>query len=336
MFDYQKISTELIKDLPERTRDVIQRRFSLDKESVPHKTIKFKKESLGNIGKDYGITRERVRQIESDGFKRIKKKIGDYQHVYQAFGKKLDEFGGIKKEEDLFESLADKKNFNHLFFILSVADSFHRFPGNRSFHSFWTKDPSNLDYTQETVSAFYNVLEKEKKPMVFQECGDSIPLATGQKFFSAIETSKDIRKNKEGFVGLKTWPEINPRGSRDKAYLVLKKEGKPLHFTSISRMIDQSTLPQTVHNELIKDPRFVLIGRGTYALKEWGYKEGEVKDVIMDILEKSKKPLARDEIVERVLKQRMVKKNTVIQNLSSVKTFVRNSEGKYYINKENL
>ncbi len=93
-----------------------------------------------------------------------------------------------------------------------------------------------------------------------------------------------------------------------------------------------SVLPQTVHNELIKDPRFVLIGRGIYALKEWGYEPGEVKDVITRIIKKAGKSLSKKDIVSRVMEQRMVKENTISQNLSNRKHFSRDSEGKYFVN----
>ena len=170
----------------------------------------------------------------------------------------------------------------------------------------------------------------------------------GEKRFisSTLEVSKKIQRNAEGFFGLKDWPEINPKRIKDKAYLVFRKTQKPLHFTQVAGLIDSasrasakggeenlfsSTLPQTVHNELIKDSRFVLVGRGIYALKEWGYEEGVVKDVILNILKTAGQPLKKEEILEKTLKQRLVKENTVFLNLSNKKYFLRNSEGFYTI-----
>jgi len=336
MFDYQKISSDLVKDLPERTRDIINRRFGLSKNllSALSDSVRMEREPLEKIGKDYGITRERVRQIENDGLKKIKKKAGSYGKVFRDFEKKIDEFGGFKKEDIFLASLGKGGKANHVFFLLNIGDSFFRFSENENFYSFWTKDPKNLDYAEKVVGAFYDVLEKEKRPLALRECDSLVSFATDQKFISSIELSKNIYQNKEGLLGLKSWPEINPRGIKDKAYSVLKKEEKPLHFTSITELIGQSALSQTVHNELIKDPRFVLVGRGIYALGEWGYQPGEVKDVIIDIFKKSKKPLSKEEIIERVLRKRIVKRNTVLQNLSNKKYFSRNFEGKYIVNEE--
>ena len=86
---------------------------------------------------------------------------------------------------------------------------------------------------------------------------------------------------------------------------------------------------QTVHNELIKDSRFILVGRGIYALKEWGYKEGTVKDIIASVLKKENEPLSKNKIVEEVLKQRMVKKNTIVLTLQDKNLFQRVEKGTY-------
>ena len=145
---------------------------------------------------------------------------------------------------------------------------------------------------------------------------------------SFLEISKIVAKNEEGFYGLLEWPEIKPRGIRDKAYLVLKKAQRPLHFTEIAAQIKGAKVP-TVHNELIKDERFVLVGRGTYALAEWGYFPGEVKDVILRILKEKKRPMTKEEILEEVRKQRIVKPTTVFLYLYNKKYFERDSQGRY-------
>jgi DNA-directed RNA polymerase delta subunit len=79
----------------------------------------------------------------------------------------------------------------------------------------------------------------------------------------------------------------------------------------------KKTHPQTVHNELIKDKRFVLVGRGTYALSEWGYKRGTVKEVLEEILRKHSRPMKRGDIIKKVLEVRQVKKSTIVINLNT-------------------
>ena len=93
----------------------------------------------------------------------------------------------------------------------------------------------------------------------------------------------------------------------------------------------KAVLPQTVHNELIKDPRFVLVGRGTYALQDWGYKPGTVKDVIREILHDNGGTMTREAIVQKTLDQRRVKESTILLNLQDKKYFFRKGEGYYCI-----
>jgi hypothetical protein len=124
------------------------------------------------------------------------------------------------------------------------------------------------------------------------------------------------------------WRHVNPRTIRDKIFFVLRESGKPLHFVDISNEIvkaqfDRKSLNhQAIHNELIRNDEFVLIGRGIYALKEWGYSVGTVADIIISILQKHGS-LSQDDIIAEVLKQRQVKPITIILNLKSKDTFTR-------------
>ena len=111
-----------------------------------------------------------------------------------------------------------------------------------------------------------------------------------------------------------------------------------MHFTEVATLIDKlaynlpnkKTYPQTVHNELIKDGRFVLVGRGTYALAEWGYVPGTIKDIITKVLNEKNMPIHKDEIVEKVLAQRLVAKNTVLMNLNNKKNFEKDANENYF------
>jgi len=115
----------------------------------------------------------------------------------------------------------------------------------------------------------------------------------------------------------------------------MKNHGKPEHYSAITEMInkahfdDRTAYKETVHNELIKDSRFILIGRGIYALSEWGFKPGVVSDVIVEVLQASGQPMSRDKIIEEVLKRRVVKKNTILVGLSNKKLFKKVGKNLY-------
>ncbi|MDI6602747.1 MAG: sigma factor-like helix-turn-helix DNA-binding protein [Patescibacteria group bacterium] len=317
VFNYQKICQELFKDLSERQKEIILRRFGLP----PHQGFgERKRETLEAIGRDFGITRERVRQIEKAGFLKIKPKIVKYQKVFQYFSQYLKKYGGLRKEEILLTDLGGKKQRAQIYFLLTISENFVRFGEDKDFYSFWAINSDFFKAAKNTIEVLSEKLRKIGRPLSLKELG---------VLGSYLEISKKILQNADGLYGLKDWPEINPRGVKDKAYLVFKKLGKPLHFKEITKFIEGS-LSQTVHNELIKDPRFVLVGRGIYALKEWGYERGQVKDVIAKIL-KENGPLTKSEILERVLKQRLVKENTILINLNNKKYFLKDAKGRYQL-----
>jgi hypothetical protein len=158
---------------------------------------------------------------------------------------------------------------------LSLDGRFKKFNQDKDFYSFWAGSLESVKKAKEVISLLCKKFEKEKKLMTFDQLSQGLGIKK-EILVSYLEISKRIQKNEKGLYGLREWPEINPRGVRDKAYLVFKELQKPLHFTEVAKLIEGSNLA-TVHNELIRDERFVLIGRGIYALREWGYEPGEVK-----------------------------------------------------------
>ncbi len=321
--NYQKICLDLISDLNEREKEVISRRFGLGGKN---------RQTLEAIGQDYGLCRERIRQIQEAAIKKIKPKLEKLQEVWEFFLNYFKKSGGLKKEDVLLTELGGEKEKNEVYFLLTLTPLFRRFSENENFHSFWTSDLNAFDLAKRVINSVSAQFEKAKRPLAFQELNPLFPLEK-EAFESYLEISKKIQKNQENLYGFREWPEINPRGIKDKAYLALKKTGKPLHFKEITALIEKANL-QTVHNELIKDSRFVLVGRGIYGLAEWGYLPGQVRDVILKILEQEKRPLKKEEIVEKVLRQRLVKENTILMNLSNKKYFLRDSQGRYRLKPE--
>ncbi len=327
MYDYPKVCSDLLDDLPGRTKDVILRRFGL-KEGQP--------ETLESIGESYQITRERVRQIEKEGLKKLSKRVKKHGDVLDSFGERIDDFGGLKREDQLLFVLGDRdySSKNYIAFLLNLGDFFDKKKENKELHSLWLTDKKSIDLAEEIIQSSYEKLKEKKEPVPLEHLKSSPDYPT-HKFISYLEISKKVTQGPQGLYGLRDWPEVSPRGVKDMAYITLKRKSEPLHFKEVARLIGGGTNPQTVHNELIKDSRFVLVGRGIYALREWGYQEGEVKDVIRRVIEEAGKPLPKEEIVEKVLEKRMVKKNTIIQNLSNKKYFKRTPDGNYTIGRNN-
>ena len=157
---------------------------------------------------------------------------------------------------------------------------------------------------------------------------------------SHIEAIASISKqlaSLNGLWGLAKWPTVNPKNIRDKIFVVLESKKEPMHFADIAEAIAESDFKrknvtiQAIHNELIKDSRFVLIGRGIYALDSWGYKKGTVSDIITQILKEAGKPLTRVEIVKQVLRSRKVKETTILLNLQNKKLFKKVDKNSYTV-----
>ncbi len=152
--------------------------------------------------------------------------------------------------------------------------------------------------------------------------------------YSLLRSSKNLEQNKYGHWGIKTWPEITPKTINHKIFLVMENQGKPMHFKEIAEVINKVAFDHkqanaaTVHNELILDKKYVLIGRGIYALKNWGYKDGTVVDVVAEVLTEAGQALTKDEIVKRVLDKRQVKQATINLALMDKDRFAK--EGNKY------
>ena len=281
-FDYQTICKNLLKNVPQkRTRTIIERRFGLSRgfnEGEPER------ETLEAIGKSYGISRERVRQIEEEGLSRIKKRMEiETRKPFQYFAKEIKKQGNLVREETLLKKIGGARFSNEVFFLLSLAEQFERIPGNKEYQAIWTIDRKSVDFAKKVIKIVIENLEKKRTLLKLRDLCFSNLKISPKILANYLDISKIVLKNSEGLYGLRNWPEIRPRGVKDKALLVFRKEKRPLHFTEVANLIEGSVVA-TVHNELIKDPRFVLVGRGTYALSEWGYKAGQVKHVIFDIL----------------------------------------------------
>jgi len=298
---------------------VIERRFGL-KAGV--------RETLEAIGKSHKICRERVRQIEKVSLAKMKKKSSGYKEISKVFAKHLKNCGGVREEGAFLEELGGKEFKYHAYFLLTISGDFKRVSENDDFNSLWALDAESFDGAKKFVSSSLESLAEKKQLVSSRELANLAGLkkAVAESY---LGISKKIKPNKEGLYGMREWPEVSPKGIKDKIYLLLKKSSKPLHFAEVAHKIEGS-LVQTVHNELIRDKRFVLIGRGIYALREWGYLEGDVKTVILKIFDNENKPLTKAEILDRVMRQRLIKENTVLMNLSNKKFFSRDNEGKYW------
>jgi DNA-directed RNA polymerase delta subunit len=340
-FQPAALVSSLLLLLKDRDREILSKRFGLDGMEM---------ETLEGIGKRFTLTRERVRQIEKDSLNFLKKqKQAELESALQLIFDTIKEHGSIIGEEYLMQTMqigkSEVKERRSIKFLLNLGTQFRNLRETTDYYEAWYIVGLDLMKLQQVISEFMTILEASGKVLEQEKLYSTFKQTSFHKereqelndkvLRCYLNLAKIIQINPYNEIGLKNWNEVKPRDVGDKAYLVLKHHGKPEHYSEITKMINEHkfdsrvAFQETVHNELIKDNRFVLIGRGIYALSEWGYKKGVVADVIKEILKSFNRPLSRDEIINEVLKKRQVKRNTILVGLSNRKNFQKVGKDKY-------
>ncbi len=334
-FDSGMLIKRLLAAAPERASEVLIRRFGLGANA--------QRETLEAIGDRSGITRERVRQIEAAGLDAVRssKAFKEAGAAFEEIKKYIHLFGAIVPEETLFSTLGkDEKSRNRFRFFLMVSSAFFRERETNDFLARWHVDHATAKHIHDALTRLYEslsdtevVTEAELLDRFLDELkGVNDAYKNEEVLKRWLTLSKHIGKNPLAEWGRTTTPAIRIKGVRDYAYLAVKRHGAPMHFSDVAKTIgslfSKKAHIATTHNELIKDPRFVLVGRGLYALTEWGYTPGVVRDVIRETLQRTG-PLKKEEIIEHVKKARFVKDNTILVNLNDSRYFKRMKDGRY-------
>jgi Sigma-70, region 4 len=318
----------------EREREIVSRRYGLFD----------RKETLEQIGELLGITRERVRQLEKSVVSRLRVNaeagelpgLNDFE---TKLTEKLQEIGNVARVSNLSNSLtgedSTKIDQSRLAFIAELCPNLTVIPDNDTYYqSVAVTKVHDAAKVQKLVGEIIEAIKKIGKPADIKDVAKQIN-DDDHTHVEALATVSKLLATLHGKWGLIKWPTVNPKNIRDKIYVILQQNGKHMHFNEIADAIKKSDFKrkdvttQAIHNELIKDKRFVLIGRGIYALKEWGYKKGTVADIITEVLKDAGEPLHRDEIVKRVLKSRYVKETTILLNLQGKSQFHRVAKATY-------
>jgi len=333
-FTPKTVTKDLLSTLPDRVRRVLTDRFGLQGAG--------KGRTLEAIGKEYGITRERIRQIESGGIASVRDSESYTVHArtLEDLKKVIQDLGGVLSESTILASVPkNEAERNHVIFILTVGHQFTDKREDVDFHRRWHVDASLAESVETALTELYEAVESASllpQDEFLAQFAKSLK-AAGVKnrdeevMLRWLGISKRLGKNPLGEWGRTESPHVRIKNTRDFAYLTLKRHGSPMHFTEVAKGIRElfrrEAHPATTHNELIKDGRFVLVGRGLYALKEWGYAPGVVREVIRNILERDG-ALSRDEIIDRVKRERYVKDATIVVNLQHSE-FKRQPDGTY-------
>lgn len=318
----------------EREREIITRRFGLFD----------RRETLEQIGELLGITRERVRQLEKAILTRLKTsaeagKISALQDVERTLIRDLSANGRIGRVTDITTRIVDGKGTphsrSHVAFVAELSPRLIVVTENDNYHhAIAIAEHGDEKSYRGRIDDVVKTIKKHGEPIGLSDL-DAKLTHEHPSHVAAHASASKLLAHLDDTWGLAKWPTVNPKNIRDKIYVILASQGKPMHFSEIAKAIKDSDFKrkdvttQAIHNELIKDKRFVLIGRGIYALDTWGFSKGTVSDIIVDVLKKAGEPLHRDEIVRRVLESRQVKETTILLNLQSKPEFKRVAKATY-------
>lgn len=334
----------VLEGLTEKEKAVITRRIGLS----------WERETLQSIGDDYGITRERVRQIEDVWIRKIGRivKSSRLLEIQTSGGKILRNYGGLLTRDRLISNVivelglrSEDINDGIVEIVLQSDFNIQKSKPQLWTHTYFTLPEVNRKVIAEIHKEALKILKKRGdiientmlyemiKINLFSQFGKIDTLLVD----SALDVFLDIVKGEEKYIGLEKWKILNPSTLKDKAIYILKKKKEPTHFVDMTNAIaehfKEAVKVATIHNELIRNNEFVLIGRWIYVLKEWGYKPGTVLDVIMDVFNKAKTPLSTEDIIAKVLKVRQVKTSTIYMNLQNRKYVERVGRNMYQLKK---
>ncbi|MDP2090262.1 MAG: sigma factor-like helix-turn-helix DNA-binding protein [Candidatus Gracilibacteria bacterium] len=340
-----KSFSDILDSLSMKEKNVIERRVGLFSE----------KETLQNIGNSFKpqITRERVRQIEESGIKKIGRIIKStiLKDVQDVANKYLELNGGIISRDKvisiIIKELELEKNVNSGILEAIIQSDYDikkskQRLGSKIYFSMPYIDKKIIDQVhKEALKILKKKKDVMKKISLYETISENIKSKDKLSISfinSVLDLFEDIVFGEEELIGLTKWKILNPKTLKDKAIYIMKREKVPMHFIDLSNkitdLLGKTVKVNTIHNELIRNNEFVLIGRGIYALKEWGFIPGTVLDVIANILEKKGEPMSTEDLTKEVLKTRNVKPTTIYMNLQNKNLIERVGRNYYQFKKQ--
>ena len=332
-----------------KERLVLMKKFGLNWEKwVP----------LQRIGKEYNLTRERIRQIETQALMRFRRLIvwnQTYMEVLQEAKKILDSHGGFLIEDALVSKLVNKNMFKftrqELKLILVSDFDVSFLKRNKYINKSFYLEPLYEDLLTKMVLFIQDYFSSRKnsqdlyefvwllKEDFAKDFKEISYLKNDLFYINFFESIRDMSVF-DGKIWLPTFEDVNPKTIKLKILYTMRRINKPVHYQELpSKIVEWFTQKavklNTIHNELVKNNDiFVNLWLWIYGLKERGYEWGQVKDILVRIFERNNRPMNVKELCKEMLKEKMVSPNTVMLNLQKYKDmFTRVEKGVYELKK---
>lgn len=330
-FSAREMINQLLSLVSAREAQILSFRYGLEEDPA---------QTLSQIGEKLKLTRERVRQLEKQAFKtitsssRLDSILSPLRHLVidiLKFNGGLTTFKSVSNKL-ITSGMVPASEKEILYFLLDKCLTGISRVSDKDFELSFKLPSFSLDFVRATLDELEKIFAQTNKILTLPEI---VKKFKASEYYSAqqtkiselgaeldalilayLEASTKFVKTPFDQWGLKLWPSVTPKRINGKIYLVLKAKQKPLHFTKISSLINEnwpvkkSVQPATVHNELIADKRFVLVGRGIYALAEHGYTSGSVQEIVKKIMAKNL-DLKTSDIIDQVKEKKLVKESTI-------------------------
>ena len=186
----------LLSNLSEKEKEVISRRFGLGKPQ---------KHTLEEIGQHYGITRERVRQIENLSIKKLKELRELKEDIREAENlvlQLLEQYGGVMEEtfflENVFNYMITHPDAeNSLLFLAEYifSENINRVYQDKEFNNLWKVGSSDADFLKSVITEMVSIVENKGEPIKLEE------------LINNFKSSDFYNSNKEKIMNLTTMLE---------------------------------------------------------------------------------------------------------------------------------
>jgi len=309
---------------------------------------------LQRIGKEYNLTRERIRQIETQALMRFRRLIvgnQTYMEVLQEAKKILDSHGWFLLEDALVSKLVNKNMFKftrqELKLILVSDFDVSFLKRNKYINKSFYLEPLYEDLLTKMVLVMQDYFSSRKssqdlyefvwflKEDFAKDFKEITYLKNDLFYINFFESIREISVF-DWKIWLPVFEDVNPKTIKLKILYTMRRINKPVHYQELPAKIvewfpQKSVKLNTIHNELVKNNDiFVNLWLWIYGLKERGYEGGQVKEILVRIFEKNGRSMNVKELCKEMLKEKMVSPNTVMLNLQKYKDlFTRVEKGVY-------
>lgn len=349
------IDTLMQKCGDSRSMDIVIRRYGL---------FSGEKQTLEEIGEDYKVTRERVRQIQVKSLKFIKYRSASVKRqLCDLVDNALFENSGLITDDEADRIIPEiLKNTDYD--GSSVLDLMCEFGWCQTHSIGDIKKYSPLLNglkLENITNQILKVVSEKETGVYLNEMIQNLPILNSvidERFSKALFILKycridpRIEESNPDLIISKNLSEADLSELRFKRFYeqsqvtkkwisaiteVLKEAGEPLHFTEITNNVndrlfvnDRKLDVRHTHNLLISTPIFAHSGvRGTWGLTEWGISKLTTTELVEECIRKAGFPLHWKQIFNYVSKYKDTKPINITAILNSKSEFERKRRGVY-------